>query len=274
VAERALYYWNNEYIVNLVGENIHIILPIVYPSLHANSNGHWNRQIHNLAYNALKLLMDLNADVFEQCAQEYKRTRSTEKAREKAREDKWHALRSTAVHNRRLSSASSTGTAADLPSFLRDDVDPVPRGVYNPLKDQQDLDDARFDEMDEEMALGGGGGAGQGGGMGPPSPGPGAGAGAYAQGQGYGMEYGQGQGGDDGHTDLPPEGHFPETARRTIGTVSQPHVRRKSVIPMDPSVLKELQGHKSLDDAPLMPHGPRTPGGGPASRGGMGPGQG
>lgn len=43
VAERALYYWNNEYIVNLIGENIHVILPIVYPSLHAISNGHWNR---------------------------------------------------------------------------------------------------------------------------------------------------------------------------------------------------------------------------------------
>ena len=43
VAERALYYWNNEYIVNLIGENIDAILPIVYPSLHTISNGHWNR---------------------------------------------------------------------------------------------------------------------------------------------------------------------------------------------------------------------------------------
>jgi serine/threonine-protein phosphatase 2A regulatory subunit B' len=75
VAERALYYWNNEYIVNLIGENIDTILPIVYPSLHANSNGHWNRQIHNLAYNALKLLMDINGEAFEHTAQEYKRER-------------------------------------------------------------------------------------------------------------------------------------------------------------------------------------------------------
>lgn len=27
--------------------------------------------------------------------------------------------------------------------------------------------------------------------------------------------------------------------------MQQPHVRRKSVIPIDPSILKELQGHKS-----------------------------
>ncbi|GAA5987578.1 hypothetical protein JCM11641_005366 [Rhodosporidiobolus odoratus] len=276
VAERALYYWNNEYIVNLIGENIHVILPIVYPALHNNSNGHWNRQIHNLAYNALKLLMDLNAEAFEQCAAEYKRERANEKTREKTREDKWHNLRSTALHNRRLS-----GSSTPLPSSLLDDADPVPRGTFNPLKEQQDFEDERFDEMDEEMGLGGGGGGA--------GPGGSGGMGAYGGGQvqmgSEGIEYGRreeyvpgggmGLEGDDGHTDLPPEGQFPETTRRTVGPpggagVGGPHVRRKSVIPIDPSVLKELQGHKPLDD-PLIPRG--GPSGG-ASRGGMGSGQG
>ncbi|GAA6056343.1 hypothetical protein JCM3770_000680 [Rhodotorula araucariae] len=271
VAERALYYWNNEYIVNLIGENIHAILPIVYPSLHTISNGHWNRQIHNLAYNALKLLMDLNADVFEQCSAE-------EKQREKERENKWHQLRSTALHNRRASNAS-------IPQSLLND-DPVPRGAYDPLRDAQDLDDARFDEMDEEMGVGMMGYPGS-----PPGP---AGAGADAGGHGGGdpsrlgmgmMHGGAGPAGgayehDDAHGDLPPEGQFPETLRRTVAPPTggpaagqQPHVRRKSVIPIDPSILKELQGHKSLDDAPLI-----SPGGGhraPASRGGhLPPGQG
>ncbi|GJN88799.1 hypothetical protein Rhopal_001769-T1 [Rhodotorula paludigena] len=281
VAERALYYWNNEYIVNLIGENIHVILPIVYPSLHANSNGHWNRQIHNLAYNALKLLMDLNADVFEQCSAEYKRERQAEKSREKAREDRWLHLRSTALHNRRQS-----GSSAPLPASLRDDADPVPRGAYNPLRDQQDLDDARFDEMDEEMGVGmsgapgavyggagpgpggaaglsllGGGGGGDGAGRPGGDMGGGAGGGAY--------EYGE-----DAHGELPPEGQFPETQRRQVAgsQQQQPHVRRKSVIPIDPSILKELQGHKSLDDAPLIsPGGHRT---GQPGRGGLPPGQG
>ncbi|BGP13665.1 hypothetical protein JCM10213_002233 [Rhodosporidiobolus nylandii] len=277
VAERALYYWNNEYIVNLIGENIDVVLPIVYPALHANSNGHWNRQIHNLAFNALKLLMDLNGEVFEHCAQEYKRSRANEKSREKTREEKWHTLRSAALHNRRLS-----GSSAPLPANLAEDADPVPRGTFNPLRDQQDYDDERFDEMDEEMGLGGGGGGGMGGmgggmgGQGAMQMGYGAGMAQGMQGAygGAGDEYEQGhgmEGGDDGHTELPPEGQFPETSRRTIGTVSQPHVRRKSVIPIDPSVLKELQGHKSLDD-PLIP-GRGGPSGG-ASRGGMGPGQG
>jgi serine/threonine-protein phosphatase 2A regulatory subunit B' len=43
VAERALYYWNNEYIVNLMGEHIQVILPIVFPALYQNSKSHWNR---------------------------------------------------------------------------------------------------------------------------------------------------------------------------------------------------------------------------------------
>lgn len=43
VAERALYYWNNEYIVNLMGDNIATILPIVFPALYTNSRSHWNR---------------------------------------------------------------------------------------------------------------------------------------------------------------------------------------------------------------------------------------
>ena len=43
VAERALYYWNNEYIVNLMGDNLAVILPIVFPALYKNSKTHWNR---------------------------------------------------------------------------------------------------------------------------------------------------------------------------------------------------------------------------------------
>ena len=43
VAERALYYWNNEYIINLIGENASVILPIMFSSLYKNSKTHWNR---------------------------------------------------------------------------------------------------------------------------------------------------------------------------------------------------------------------------------------
>jgi hypothetical protein len=48
---------------------------------------------------------------------------------------------------------------------------------------------------------------------------------------------------------------FPETSRQRVsspqgaqGAAGQ-HMRRKSAIPVDPSVLRELAGHRSLDQA-------------------------
>lgn len=45
VAERALLYWNNEYVVNLMSDNLAVILPIVFPALYTNSKSHWNRYV-------------------------------------------------------------------------------------------------------------------------------------------------------------------------------------------------------------------------------------
>ena len=43
VAERALYYWNNDYINNLMLDNIKTILPIIFSALYKNSKTHWNK---------------------------------------------------------------------------------------------------------------------------------------------------------------------------------------------------------------------------------------
>jgi serine/threonine-protein phosphatase 2A regulatory subunit B' len=48
VAERALYFWNNEYFCNLVSDNVEIILPIMFAPLYENSKGHWNRYVNCL----------------------------------------------------------------------------------------------------------------------------------------------------------------------------------------------------------------------------------
>ncbi|KAK4053660.1 serine/threonine-protein phosphatase 2A 56 kDa regulatory subunit delta isoform [Microbotryomycetes sp. JL201] len=234
VAERALYYWNNEYIVNLIGENIHVILPIVFSSLYTNSNGHWNRQIHNLAYNALKLLMEINGEVFEQCSAAYRKSRQDEKAKQREREVKWQKLRDDALRNHPAN--------APVPKTLLDD--PVPQGTYNPMSEQQDFDDPSFAEMEEEGLL-------------PPH-------------QQYVPDVeAQDIEREDVHGDMVSlrdlsapfckltPGLKPEQfddARRSIAASGGhgPHVRRKSVIPVDASILKELATHKSLDDGPLI----------------------
>lgn len=43
VAERALYYWNNEYIMSLISDNAARVLPIMFPALYRNSKSHWNK---------------------------------------------------------------------------------------------------------------------------------------------------------------------------------------------------------------------------------------
>ncbi|CAG8558400.1 1575_t:CDS:10, partial [Dentiscutata heterogama] len=99
VAERALYYWNNEYIVNLIGDNVNVILPVMFPPLYQNSKAHWNRTIHGLVYNALKLFMEINPALFDECTAQYKQSRQMEKKRMREREETWHRLERTAAHN-------------------------------------------------------------------------------------------------------------------------------------------------------------------------------
>ncbi|UJR27443.1 hypothetical protein I4U23_008732 [Adineta vaga] len=60
VAERSLALWSNEYIVQMIEENIEQILPILLPSLCRISKTHWNTNIITLTYNLLKNLMDIN----------------------------------------------------------------------------------------------------------------------------------------------------------------------------------------------------------------------
>ena len=56
VAERALYYWNNEYIVSLISDNATVILPIMFPALYKNSKSHWNNTIQGGPPGVLHLL--------------------------------------------------------------------------------------------------------------------------------------------------------------------------------------------------------------------------
>ncbi|CAM9594618.1 unnamed protein product [Lampetra planeri] len=99
VAERALYYWNNEYIMSLVSDNAAKILPVMFPSLYRNSKSHWNKTIHGLIYNALKLFMEMNQKLFDDCTQQYKAERQQEKLKLKDRDEAWTKIESLAKTN-------------------------------------------------------------------------------------------------------------------------------------------------------------------------------
>nr|XP_040034563.1 serine/threonine-protein phosphatase 2A 56 kDa regulatory subunit delta isoform isoform X1 [Gasterosteus aculeatus aculeatus] len=99
VAERALYYWNNEYIMSLISDNAAKILPLMFPSLYKNSKSHWNKTIHGLIYNALKLFMEMNQKLFDDCTQQFKAEKQKEKYKLKEREEIWHKIEGLARQN-------------------------------------------------------------------------------------------------------------------------------------------------------------------------------
>uniref|UniRef100_A0A4W5NU48 Serine/threonine protein phosphatase 2A regulatory subunit n=1 Tax=Hucho hucho TaxID=62062 RepID=A0A4W5NU48_9TELE len=92
VAERALYFWNNEYILSLIEENIDKILPIMFGSLYRISKEHWNPTIVALVYNVLKTLMEMNSPLFDELTASYKSDRQREKKKEQEREELWKKL--------------------------------------------------------------------------------------------------------------------------------------------------------------------------------------
>lgn len=92
VAERALYYWNNDYIMSLIEENSNVILPIMFPALYKISKEHWNQTIVALVYNVLKTFMEMNGKLFDELTANYKAERQKEKKKEKDREELWKKL--------------------------------------------------------------------------------------------------------------------------------------------------------------------------------------
>ncbi|XP_066996485.1 serine/threonine-protein phosphatase 2A 56 kDa regulatory subunit gamma isoform isoform X1 [Anabrus simplex] len=123
VAERALYYWNNEYIMSLISDNAAEILPIMFPSLYRNSKSHWNKTIHGLIYNALKLFMEMNQKLFDECTQQYRQERQKEKERQRDRDEAWSRVEELAMRNPSyapLRSDSIDSSASDLGSPIAD----------------------------------------------------------------------------------------------------------------------------------------------------------
>lgn len=75
MAERALYFWNNEYAMSLIEENNTVIMPIMFPGLYRISKEHWNQTIVALVYNVLKTFMEMNSKLFDELTASYKAER-------------------------------------------------------------------------------------------------------------------------------------------------------------------------------------------------------
>jgi len=94
VAERALFLWNNDYIVKLINQNRAKLFPIVIGALYNNTKQHWNNAVHGLTFNVLKLLMEADDQIFEQCTKRYRQEEEEGNAArtDKVRERRWAVL--------------------------------------------------------------------------------------------------------------------------------------------------------------------------------------
>ena len=58
-----------------------------------------NRTIHGLIYNALKLFMEMNHKLFDECSQKYKLEKQKEKEKLRERDSAWSKIESKARQN-------------------------------------------------------------------------------------------------------------------------------------------------------------------------------
>lgn len=129
VAEKVLSYWNNEYFLNLCIENADVILPIIFPALYALTSqlnldtssspnglnntladpnndisdpymlveqainsGSWNKAIHAMAFKALKIFLETNPILYENCNALYLSSVKETEKRKIERNENWKNL--------------------------------------------------------------------------------------------------------------------------------------------------------------------------------------
>ncbi len=66
--------WHNEVVSGFITDFRHRVLPIVFSSLMHNIKLHWNPSVHQLTVNVVKSFNDMDPQLFEKCAADYKQT--------------------------------------------------------------------------------------------------------------------------------------------------------------------------------------------------------
>merc|ERR1712232_452233 len=89
VAERTLFFWNNDYIVKLINQNRQDLFPIIIAALYKNSKQHWNSAVHGLTFNVLKLLMEADPQLFDECSATHRRIEEAQQEAEQIRTQRW-----------------------------------------------------------------------------------------------------------------------------------------------------------------------------------------
>lgn len=97
VAERGLFFWNNDHIENLIRHNRKVILPIIFPALEKNSRNHWNQAVHSLTLNVRKIFYDLDPELYRECLLKFEEDELKESDVQSRRESTWKRLEEEAA---------------------------------------------------------------------------------------------------------------------------------------------------------------------------------
>lgn len=97
VAERALFLWNNDNILNLMSQHRYAILPLIFPALEKNIRNHWSQLVHSLTWNVRKMLMDMDQELFQECQRRYLEEETKAIRIQEKREMTWQRLEAVAA---------------------------------------------------------------------------------------------------------------------------------------------------------------------------------
>jgi len=134
VAERALFLWNNEYIVSLIAGGRSQVLPLVFEALYTNSRSHWNSTVHGLTCNVVKLFMEMDATLFDQCSNKCRDEQADLDAVEATKRKKWQDIETMAEKH-------------PLYPQLKDKLKPTSTLAYA-MRRQEEKGLGRFDDID------------------------------------------------------------------------------------------------------------------------------
>ncbi|TMW62377.1 hypothetical protein Poli38472_009870 [Pythium oligandrum] len=92
VSQRALYLWNNESLVRLVSARRAEVLPIIFGALYRNCENHWHSTVQTLTYNVLKLFMEMDSQLFDQCSAQLEEREGRARQTREQRQQHWATL--------------------------------------------------------------------------------------------------------------------------------------------------------------------------------------
>ncbi|KAJ6435328.1 hypothetical protein OIU84_000505 [Salix udensis] len=96
VAERAHLLWNNERVLNLIANNRHVIVPLVFSALEQNTRNHWNQSVLIQTQHIRKMFCEMDEELVLACQRKLEEQDSLSTVEAEKRRLTWERLENAA----------------------------------------------------------------------------------------------------------------------------------------------------------------------------------